>query len=66
LTIFREKLEKEVQLLTEKKQKMRKELRNAKATMSDGSSLYPDMIKLVVSVGILSDVIEQLQPFSTS
>ena len=63
---FREKLEKEVQLLTEKKQKMRKELRTAKASMSDKSSVYPDMIKLVVSVGILSDVIDQVQPYSTA
>lgn len=53
--------------LTEKKQKLKKEIRHLKAHMSDKKSVLFDLIKLAYSIDLHSDAVKDLQnPASVS
>jgi len=57
----RERLEKELTVLTETKQKLKTELRQNKAKMSDKGSLLFDLIKLSVAMDVYTDAIQDVQ-----
>jgi len=58
---LREQLEKEIKALSEKKQKLTKDLREKRAKTSDLDTIFYDLLKLSSEIDILNDAITEIQ-----